>query len=94
MLDTPSGISIEAPLPLGPMEVIAVSLNAASPMLVTPFGIVMEVNDEHSIKAQSAIFVTLSGIVTDAKLVHLLKTLPLILVTLSGITIEGREVQP
>ena len=88
MLVTLSGISIEAPLPLGPTEVREPQRSKAkSPMLVTLSGMLTEVREKQLEKAEMSMLVTLSGIVIEVREVQPPKATQPILVTLSGITV-------
>ena len=60
-------------------------MKAQSPILVTEFGMVIDVKPLHLAKAPSPILVTEFGIVTDVKPLHLAKAPPIISDIFSGI---------
>ena len=65
------GVIFISPVPVIVIDVIERQENASSPIVVTLFGMVMDVKEEQEENALSPIVVTLFGIVMDVKEEHL-----------------------
>ena len=64
------GVTCIAPDPVNVNDVMLHPLNAPSPIVVTLFGMVIDVKEEQSLNASSPIVVTLFGMVMDVKEEH------------------------